>query len=53
MQLAKVLYCKLLTNGKQLPAFQLEGWARILTLMSEMGGRCVTTAPSCPLIFPV
>ena len=25
IRLVKVLYCKLLTNGKQLPAFPLEG----------------------------
>ena len=36
IQLVKVLYCKLLTNGKQLPAFPL-------SLISEVGGESVTT----------
>ena len=40
MQLVKVLYCKLLTNGKQLPAFPLEAGNR--TPGSEVGGDSVT-----------
>ena len=46
IQLVKVLYCKLPTNGKQLPAFPLEvgPWNR--TPISEVGGKSVTTLPS-------
>ena len=36
IQLVKFLYCKLPTNGKQLPAFPLEAWNR--TPISEVGG---------------
>ena len=39
LQLVKVLYCKLPTNGKQLPAFSLE--VRIQTLISEVEGQNV------------
>ena len=42
IQFVRVLYCKLLTNGKQLPAFPLEAnW----TPASEVGGKSVTTLP--------
>ena len=43
IQLVKVLYCKLPANGKQLPAFPLEVGAGNQTLISEMGGKSVTT----------
>ena len=44
IQLVKVLYWKLLTNSKQLPAFQLE-----VGLISEVGGKSITTLPPRPL----
>ena len=40
MQLVKVLYCKLLTIGKQLPIFWGLGFA---PQTSEVGGECGTT----------
>ena len=48
IQLIKVLYCKLLTNGKQLPAFPAGSRAGNQTLTSEVGGNSVTTLPSWP-----
>ena len=49
IQLVKVLYCKLLTNGKQLPAFPLEaGSGTEPRLQSEVGGESVTTLPPWP-----
>ena len=45
-QLVKVLYCKLLTRGKQLPAFSHKVWG---VKRSEVGGECITTAPLWPL----
>ena len=46
IQLVKVLYCKLPTNGKQLPAFPLEVGPG--TPISEVGGESVTTLPPWP-----
>ena len=46
--LVKVLYCKLPTNGKQLPAFQLEvrpGPKPQSQTDSEAGGECVMGVP--------
>ena len=45
MQLVKVLYCKLQTNGKRLPAFPHEVRPGFEPLISEVGGVCVTAAP--------
>ena len=49
IQLVRVLYCKLPTNGKQLPAFPLT-WGRAgnWTPASEVGGESVTTLPPWP-----
>ena len=44
IQLVKVLYCKLPTSGKQLPAFPLELRPGIRTPISEVVGESVTTA---------
>ena len=44
IQLVKVLYCKLPTNSRQLPAFPLE----VRTMISEVGGESVTTLPLWP-----
>ena len=46
IQLVKVLYCKLLSKGKQLPAFPLEVGPGIQTPISEVGSESVTTLPS-------
>ena len=43
-----VVYCKLLTNGKQLPAFHLRPCGN-QTPASEVGGESVTTLPPWPL----
>ena len=43
IQLVKVLYCKLLTNGKQLPAFPLEVGPGTEPPISEVGGKSVNT----------
>ena len=56
-QLIRVLYCKLLTNGKQLPTFPLEEielYAGNRTLVSEVGGESVTTLPPWPphVLYP-
>ena len=45
IQFVRVLYCKLTTNGKQLPAFPLAGNR---TPASEVGGKSVTTLPLWP-----
>ena len=45
IQFVSVLYCKLLTNSKQLPAFPLEA----MPLTSEVGGENVITLPPWPL----
>ena len=39
IQLVKALYCKLATNGKQLPAFPLEVRLGTRTPISEVGGK--------------
>ena len=49
IQFVVVLYCKLPTNGKQLPAFLLEARAGNRTPASEVGGESITTLPSWPL----
>ena len=43
IEFARVLYCKLPTNGKQLPAFPLEAVTGIEPRASEVGGESVTT----------
>ena len=48
IQFVRVLYCKLLTNGKQLPAFPLEAMPGIEPRASEVGGESVTTLPPWP-----
>ena len=51
IQFVRVLYCKLPTNGKQLPAFPLEtvpGSGTSPTPASEVGGESVTTLPPWP-----
>ena len=48
IQFVRVLYCKLLTNGKQLPAFPLEAMLGIEPPASEVGGESVTTMPPWP-----
>ena len=50
MHLVKVLNCKLLTNGKQIPAFPQEVKAGIRTPISEVGSKCVITAQTWPLL---
>ena len=47
-QFVRVLYCKLPTNGKQLPAFLLES-----VPASEVGGESVTTLSPWPLPMPI
>ena len=42
------MYCKLPTNGKQLPAFPLEAVPGIEPPASEVGGESVTTLPPWP-----
>ena len=49
IQLVRVLYCKLPTNGKQLPAFPLEAVPGIKPRSQEVGGESVTTLPPWPL----
>ena len=44
------MYCKLLTNGKQLPAFPLKAVTGIEPPTSEVGGESVTTRPPWPLM---
>ena len=46
IQFVRVLYCKLSTNGKQLPAFPHEAVPGIPA--SEVGGESVTTLPPWP-----
>ena len=48
IEFARVLYCKLPTNGKQLPAFPLEAVTGIEPQASEVGGESVTTLPPWP-----
>ena len=47
-QLVRVLYRKLPTNGKQLPAFPLEAVPGIEPPASEVGGKSVNTLPPWP-----
>ena len=51
IQLVKVLYCKLPTNGKQLPAFPLEVGPGTELSASEVGGESVTTLPPLAPFF--
>ena len=44
------LYYKLLTNGKQLPAFPLEAVPGIEPRASEVGGECYHSATVGPLV---
>ena len=48
IEFARVLYCKLPTNGKQLPAFPLKAVTGIEPPTSEVGGESVTTLPPWP-----
>ena len=48
VQIVRVLYCKLPTNGKQLPAFPLQAVTGIEPPASEVGGESVTTLPPWP-----
>ena len=48
IQLVRVLYCKLPTNDKQLPAFPLEAMPGTEPPASEVGGESVTTLPPWP-----
>ena len=45
IRLVKVLHYKLLTNNKQLPAFQREVRSGFRTEIPEVKGQYVTTAP--------
>ena len=49
IEFARVLYCKLLTNGKQLPAFPLTAMTGDRTPAAEVGCESVTTLPPWPL----
>ena len=49
IEFARVVYCKLPTNGKQLPAFPLKAVTGIEPPTSEVGGESVTTLPPWPL----
>ena len=51
IQFVRALYCKLPTNGKQLPAFPLEAVPGTKPPTSEMGGKSVTTLPSWPPVL--
>ena len=44
----RVLYCKLPTNDKKLPAFPLEAVSGTEPPASEVGGESVTTLPPWP-----
>ena len=50
IEFARVVYCKLPTNGKQLPAFPLKAVTGIEPPTSEVGGESVTTLPPWPLL---
>ena len=50
IEFARVVYCKLPTNGKQLPAFPLKAVTGIEPPTSEVGGESVTTLPPWPLM---
>ena len=47
IEFTRVVYCKLPTNGKQLPAFPFEP-VRGSNPASEVGGKSVTTPPPWP-----
>ena len=49
IQFIRVLYCKLPTNGKQLPAFPLEAMLGTEPQPQRVGGESVTTLPPWPL----
>ena len=49
IEFARVVYCKLPTNGKQLPAFPLKAVTGIEPPTSEVRGESVTTLPPWPL----
>ena len=49
IQFVRVLYCKLPTNGKQLPAFPLEAMAGIEPRPQRWEARVFTTLPPWPL----
>ena len=51
IQFIRVLYCKLPTNSKQLPAFPLEAMPGTETPASEVGGESVTTLPPWPPVM--
>ena len=53
IEFARVVYCKLPTNGKQLPAFPLKRRHGDRTPASEVGGESVTTLPPWPPIHLV
>ena len=53
IEFARVVYCKLPTNGKQLPAFPLKAVTGIEPPTSEVGGESVTTLPPWPLTPPL
>ena len=44
IQFVRVLYCKLPTNGKQVPAFPLESVPGIEPPASEVGGESVSNS---------
>ena len=50
IEFARVVYCKLPTNGKQLPAFPLKDVTGIEPPTSEVGGESVTTLPPWPRV---
>ena len=50
IQLVKVLYCKLLTIGKQTTNFSTKGQG-FEPPTSEVGGECITTVPPWPLLI--
>ena len=50
IQFDRVLYCKLPTNGKQLPAFPLEAVPGTEPPASGVVGESVTTLPPWPLL---
>ena len=60
IQFLRVLYCKLPTNGKQLPAFPLEavpgsnGCVHMICITASIPNGCVCTPMACPtLLYPI
>ena len=49
IQLVKVLYCKLPTNGKQLPTFPLEAWLGFKLLSQRWEARALPLCHRGPL----